>query len=127
MKQKFIKFMQGRYGVDLLTRHLLFVGIALSLLSILLRFPILNYTSIVLIIIVYFRTFSKRITKRYGENQVYLIYVNKVKRFYKKLKSQKDYKYLKCPQCKNETRVPRKKGAITVTCPKCRTKFDAKS
>ena len=33
--------------------------------------------------------------------------------------NKKEYKYLSCPHCKQEMRVPRGKGKIAVKCPKC--------
>ena len=34
---------------------------------------------------------------------------------------------LKCPKCGQRVRVPRHKGKLLVSCPKCHTKFDARS
>ena len=42
-------------------------------------------------------------------------------------KDKKNYKYFKCKNCKAQLRVPKGKGKINVTCPKCKTKFSAKS
>ncbi|MDO4798818.1 MAG: hypothetical protein Q4A01_12455, partial [Coriobacteriales bacterium] len=39
----------------------------------------------------------------------------------------KGYKHLTCPECGQRVRVPRKKGKIRITCPKCHAKFEAKS
>ena len=127
MKNKLIQFMRGRYGVDLLSKHLYFVSLGFLLLSFLLRMPSLNSISLVLIFYVIYRNFSKKLNRRYQESQQYIFFRNKMKRKFNKLKSNKDYKYLTCPSCGKETRVPRKKGKIVVTCPSCKHKFDAKS
>ena len=127
MKNKLIQFMRGRYGVDLLSKHLYFVSLGFLLLSFLLRMPSLNSISLVLIFYVIYRNFSKKLNRRYQENQQYIFFRNKMKRKFNKLKAKKDYKYLKCPSCGTETRVPRKKGKIVVTYPSCKHKFDAKS
>ena len=37
------------------------------------------------------------------------------------------YKYFKCKSCGVKLRVPKHKGKITITCPKCRTSFKGKS
>ena len=37
------------------------------------------------------------------------------------------YKHVRCTSCKQKMRVPRGKGKLRVTCPKCRTKFEVKS
>lgn len=39
----------------------------------------------------------------------------------------KEHKYFKCPKCKARLRVPKGRGRITVTCPRCGNKFDKKS
>ena len=37
-----------------------------------------------------------------------------------KRQQRKQYKFFKCPMCKQEVRVPRGHGKICITCPKCR-------
>ena len=39
----------------------------------------------------------------------------------------KNYRFYKCPQCKQKVRVPKGRGKICITCPKCRTEFVKKS
>ena len=43
------------------------------------------------------------------------------------LKESQQYKHLQCPHCGQMVRVPRGKGAIRVTCPRCHEKFDTRS
>ena len=35
--------------------------------------------------------------------------------------------HLTCPDCGQRVRVPRGKGKIRITCPNCKSKFDAQS
>ena len=37
------------------------------------------------------------------------------------------YRFYKCPQCKQTVRVPKGRGKICITCPKCKTEFIKKS
>ncbi len=37
------------------------------------------------------------------------------------------YRFFKCPQCKQTVRVPKGRGKICITCPKCKTEFIKKS
>ena len=37
------------------------------------------------------------------------------------------FKYFKCPNCKAKLRVPKGKGRLNITCPKCRTMFHGKT
>ena len=39
----------------------------------------------------------------------------------------KVYRYFRCPRCRQQLRVPRGRGRISITCPKCGTSFIKKS
>ena len=43
------------------------------------------------------------------------------------LEDHRHYRYMKCPNCGKELRVPRGKGKIRVTCKQCGEKFETKS
>ena len=79
----------------------------------------------------YFRMFSRNLAKRHAENQKFLNfrYERTVgwNRFKKRTAQRKDYRFFKCPSCKQRVRVPRGHGKIEITCPKCRTCFVKKS
>ncbi len=77
LKQKFRKFMTGRYGVDELSKFFMVILLILIVLSIFIRNPGLDSLILGLLIISYFRMFSKNVTKRYQENQRYLNIKNK--------------------------------------------------
>ena len=72
MKNKFIRFMQGRYGNDVLNSHLLILAVILSLVSIFFKIPYFNFLPLLIIILVYVRIFSKKRYKRAAENRKYL-------------------------------------------------------
>ena len=65
------------------------------------------------------------------ENQKFLKLVEPITSRFKKFKmrmdGRKDYKYFKCKNCKQEIKVPKGKGTIKVTCPKCGEKTIQKS
>lgn len=127
MREKLRQFMYGRYGVDELTRFILLFDCALMVISFLIRSDILNFTCVVIIILCYFRMFSKNHNQRYKENQIYLKYyrnfVTNWAQFKSNLKQHKIYHIYKCPSCKQKIRIPRGKGKISITCPKCRNEF----
>ena len=83
MRQKFEKFMQGRYGIDHFSRFLLVGALVCILLSGLLRASALNYVSWILLIWMYYRMFSKNIRKRCEEERMYMDTKEKVVRFCK--------------------------------------------
>lgn len=135
MKEKFIKFMYGRNGVDDLARfESIFIWIPL-LLSIFIRVhivqSILSTIAVILIVHMYFRVFSKNIPKRYEENQRFRTarynWIVKWNKFKKQREQKEIYKFFKCPMCKQKVRVPRGHGKILITCPKCREEFERRS
>lgn len=131
MKEKFMRFMQGRYGVDQFSRFLMGVGIALIVLSIFFKNQIISLLVFGILIYVYYRMFSRDISKRYGENQKFLTKTASVRGIFAKEKNRmiqrKIYRFYKCPSCSQEVRVPKGKGKIEISCPKCQTKFMKRS
>lgn len=131
MREKMIRFMQGRYGSDQLSNFLLGLTFVLVIINMFLRFPILSILVVGLIVYVYFRTFSRNISKRYAENQAFLKVFGRWIRFFQKqknlMKQRKTHHIYSCPGCKQKIRVPKGKGKICIRCPKCRTEFVKKS
>ena len=116
-------FMQGRYGSDKLNTALLILGIGFCVIAMIfgtnipgLVFTLLSYA---LMGIVIFRMLSRNTYKRYQENRKYL-------RFWERLKD-RDHKHFDCPRCRQPVRVPRHKGKISITCPKCKEKLIRKT
>lgn len=135
LREMLAKFMYGRYGTDRLNMFLLIVLIVCAGLNLFVRN---GYFSIVmsswetlLIVLIYYRMFSRNIQKRYTENQKYLSLENKVKRFFGRTKyiqeQRKDFHIYTCPQCRQKIRIPKGKGKISVRCPKCGAEFVKKS
>lgn len=131
MREKFYRFMQGRYGSDELSKFLSVLGIILLLLHILTRFSIFYLLFWVCLIYSYFRMFSRNHSARYGENQKFLRFKNQWKykwENYKRMREQKKiYRIYKCPYCGQKIRIPKGKGTIIITCPKCKEEFGKRS
>ena len=72
MREKFYRFMQGRYGVDQLYRFIFFLALVLMIINTFLRNPMLNLVVYALLILDIFRMLSKNHSARYAENQKYL-------------------------------------------------------
>ena len=74
---------------------------------------------------------SRNVSKRYEENQRYLNAkyraVVKKNNLKKRWAQRSTYRFFKCPQCKQTVRVPKGRGKICITCPKCKTEFIKKS
>ena len=131
MKEKLIRFMYGRNGVDSLGKFVLAISIIVMLLAGWTDSLILSYLSWIGIIYLYFRMFSRNIYKRSSENQWYLNKTYKVRTFFYRQKNlllqRKTHHIYKCPTCRQKIRVPRGKGRIEIRCPKCNTRFIKKS
>lgn len=131
MREKMMRFMSGRYGTDDYSKFLLGAAVALMVVNLFTRISILNFLVFALLIYVYVRLFSKNIQKRYAENMKYLELKNKFFGFFRKEKRMAEDRKVnhiyRCPNCKQKIRVPKGKGKICITCPKCRTEFTKKS
>lgn len=116
-------FMSGRYGMDKLNMAILWAGVISSLLSALVRIQPLNLIfwalSYVLMILAIFRILSRNTYKRYQENRKFLQIFDRLK--------DPQHRYYDCPKCRQTVRVPKGKGKIAITCPRCREKFVRKT
>lgn len=133
MKEKFRRFMTGRYGVDQLSRVYLVAALVLMIVASFARraMPILDLFALFLLGYTYYRMFSRDISKMYAQNQKYLNfrYKQTVKwnNAKKRFAQRKEYRFFRCPQCRQRVRVPRGRGKICITCPKCKAEFIKRS
>ena len=149
-RNRLYQFMQGRNGVDELSKFLNragFVCLLIAIVSSILTAAFQNHAmasavvfrvlyfvfyaiGLALFIWAYVRIFSRNVAKRQKENTCYLYRVQRVKRFFtnkkQEWKDRKVYRYFKCPQCGQKMRAPRNKGKIRVTCSKCKNVFITK-
>lgn len=123
IKQALQRFMMGRYGTDKLNTWILGTGLVLCLASLLIPVPavdwVLTMCSYGLMFLAIFRTLSRNTYKRYRENRRFLMTLDRLK--------DRQHRYFDCPKCRQPVRVPRGKGKIMITCPKCREKFQKKT
>ena len=132
MKDKFLRFMYGRYGVDQFSQCLVVLGILFLLLSGFTRNGGIFYLlSLAILVYSYFRMFSRNHSKRYAENQLYLKYTAGIRKKISAIRygfsQRKHYHIYKCPSCGQKIRIPRGKGKIEIRCPKCNAHFIKKS
>ena len=117
------RFMEGRYGNDKLNNAILGVAVFFVILALFIRNPLIDLIvhgiAYVLMFWMIFRSLSRNTYKRYQENRRYL-------QFFGRLKD-RDHRYFDCPKCRQMVRVPRGKGKIAISCPRCREKFVRKS
>lgn len=117
------RFMMGRYGHDKLNITLLCIGLALSVVGMFVRNVttdvMLTIAAYALLILCLWRCMSRNTYKRYQENRRFLLMIDRVK--------DRNNRYYSCPKCRQTVRVPRGKGKIAITCPKCRERFVKKT
>ena len=132
MRKWLAKLMVGRYGVDPLTNFLLIVSMVILLVATLLVrnsavHSVLFTLAVALLVIGYYRIFSRKTSKRYEENQKYLRLRNRLtgrlRALRDRLRQGRTHRFFKCPECGVTVRVPKGKGKIKITCPKCRATF----
>ncbi|MCX7657345.1 MAG: zinc-ribbon domain-containing protein [Oscillospiraceae bacterium] len=127
----FRNFMYGRYGMD---GFGIFLIVAAFLLSLPLRFTwprFLLLFAYIPLVLEFARFVSRNIPQRARENEIFMRYWRpvweKLKKMYAYFKGMQTHKYYKCPSCRQKLRVPRGRGKIEITCPKCQTKFIKKT
>ncbi len=149
---KFREFMTGRNGPDELYYAMFILTVVLDIGDIFIRSKIYTALTSVMLILTFFRFFSKNIYARQKENQKFLEIIEKIKvrdfnfkknpydvtpkkksAFQKKIEAlkirfrdRKTHIFRNCPSCKVTLRLPKKKGEHTVCCPKCNTSFKVK-
>ena len=130
MKEKLIRFMIGRYGMDQFSRFLMWTTLVIMVIGTFTH-PIVYCVGFAGMIYMYFRIFSKNWTKRSAENQWYLRKSYAIKTWFGKKKKlwklKKTHKIFKCPTCKQKIKVPKGRGKIEIRCTKCDTKFIKRS
>ena len=117
------RFMAGRYGNDKLNLVILCGALVMSIVSAFLLPGLLKLitwaASYGLLIWSLCRSLSRNTYKRYEENRRFLMHIERIK--------DREHKHFDCPRCRQPVRVPRGKGKIAITCPKCGERFIRKS
>ena len=123
LKMGLVRFMSGRYGTDKLNSVLLWTGLILCLVSMFVPVGwanlVLSLLAQVFMVVALLRCFSRNTYKRYQENRRFLFMLQKFK--------DREHRYFSCPKCRQSVRVPKGKGKISITCPKCRERFVKKT
>ena len=147
-------FMNGRHGVDELSTALGGLSMVLALIGSIFSVSFLGWIALIIVIFALVRAFMPESPARDHENQVFLDAISKVpflsgfasgsrprgkqsaaaadferkKRTAQKMwDNRKTTMYFKCKNCGQILSVPRGKGRIRITCPRCGTKVEKKS
>ena len=125
------RWMAGRNGADNLSLFTLIAGVILSIAGNIFGSGMINFLGFALYILTLFRMLSRNLEARAKENRKYIeltgSWTTKIRQFFRRMKNQKEYKYFKCPGCKQLLRLKRGSGEKNITCPKCGHQFQQKS
>lgn len=135
VRNALMRFMYGRYGNDQLNRALCVLILALYLISLPLSLipmvgSVLRFLNTFLWFVVLLRMLSRNIERRRGENAWFLSMIGpaaQALRNHKMRQQDKEHKYFTCKNCSAVCRVPRGRGKIIITCPKCGREIRGKS
>ena len=135
VRNALMRFMYGRYGNDQLNRALCVLILALYLISLPLSLipmvgSVLRFLNTFLWFVVLLRMLSRNVERRRGENAWFLSMIGpaaQALRNHKMRQQDKEHKYFTCKNCSAVCRVPRGRGKIIITCPKCGREIRGKS
>lgn len=130
MRTRLNMFMLGRNGVDFLNKHLFCIAAVIAGVNLLFSGWV-GVLPPVMAGYALFRTLSRNLPMRQAEDMVarakYDRAKEKISGALHRAKQSRDFRFFSCPGCSSYLRVPRGKGRIQVTCPRCGHRFDRKS
>ncbi len=130
-KYRMAQCMMGRYGIDELTQALMLLGCGFVLVNFFAHSGILSVLALLFMALGIFRCYSRNIAARSRELAKYQDVMVKPKAWWcllnKKWVNRKTTIYFKCKGCGTVLNVPKGKGKILVTCPKCGAKEEKRS
>lgn len=124
------RFMYGRNGTDQLGLFTLGVYLLVWFLQVITGWDILALVEYVLLFVILYRMLSRKLDRRRAENAKFLQAIQPARkriRSFRNRMQDKDHRYFRCPNCRQQMRVPKGKGRITVHCRSCGTTFEEKS
>lgn len=118
-------FMRGRYGIDQMSQTLFIIALVCIVLAMFSGNVLLEFLGIAVFIYADYRALSRNISARRAENARYEQMVRDLKEKIHPSGADKTHRVFICPNksCGQKIRVPKGKGKIEITCPKCGEKF----
>lgn len=135
-QQKVAEWMRGRQGPDDLARFSVNLAILILIVNLVLGIFGINaswlaWVELALVAYALFRMMSRNLGARLRENAAFLKALGPVRPWLQNPRAAsaelRAYKHVRCTSCKQRVRVPRGKGRLRVTCPRCHTKFEVHS
>lgn len=147
--EKIKDYLKKIYGLDALSCGCILLSVLINLVTSVLvlrgyaQAKMWNLAAYIPLVICFLRFFSTSRRKRSAENEWFIskmesLFVKKADNDYGQAyrldrnrqiqrEDRKHFRFFKCPACRQKIRVPRGKGRIEITCPRCGSKFIKKS
>ena len=128
-RERMARFLYGRNGPDTIYQVCIWTAFALAIIGIFADSLLMSITYFALFAYAMFRFFSRNVTKRRAENRAFCQFFASFVQFFKLGKrklTDREHVYKKCPHCRAQLRLPRKKGEHEVRCPRCHDTFSVK-
>ncbi|MBO4562856.1 MAG: zinc ribbon domain-containing protein [Clostridia bacterium] len=142
-REKMRRFLSGRYGGDGLTTVLSVVSLASFIIAVIIRAAAPDTAGTIVGGVFYalalaslafstFRIMSRDLTARRAEYDWYRRKIaDPARRLKNEMKTRsaqrRTHRFFKCPKCRQTVRVPKGKGKVRITCPKCGEVFTRKT
>ena len=131
MMNRLRAFLAGRNGIDHLGVTLVILALGLQAVAVITGTEWFGLLGTILLVGACFRMLSRDMVKRRQENDRFTHAWSHAKAGLADWRSRrwesKQYRFFTCPSCKNKLRVPRGKGKLQITCPRCGQRFSGKT
>lgn len=130
-QRKLADWLRGRQGPDDLAVFSVDVAVVVLLISLLTGIGWISWIALALVVYAMFRIQSRNLGARAQENEKFLKALGPARPWIQNPRAAwtelRTYKHVRCTSCRQRVRVPRGKGKLRVTCPKCKAKFEVRS
>ena len=130
-QRRLMEWLKGRQGPDDLAVFSVNLAIVIVLVNVFARTGWLGWVGLALVAYAMFRIQSRNLGARARENEAFLRALGPARPWVQNPRAAwaelRAYKHVRCSSCRQRVRVPRGKGRLRVTCPRCKTKFEVRS
>lgn len=130
-QRRLMEWLRGRQGPDDLAVFSVNLAIVIVLVNVFARTGWLGWVGLALVAYAMFRIQSRNPGARARENEAFLRALGPARPWVQNPRAAwaelRAYKHVRCSSCRQRVRVPRGKGRLRVTCPRCKTKFEVRS
>lgn len=130
-QRKAAEWLRGRQGPDDLAVFSTDLAVVIVIVNLFARVDWLSWVALALVAYSVFRITSKNLGARSRENAAFLKALGPARPWFQNPRAAwrelRAYRHVSCPSCRQRVRVPRGKGRLRVTCPRCANKFEVKS